>query len=80
MTRGVALVLVLAAGMAIAIAGSWGATRPAATAAWLRNNLRRAPSDENMALVAALTAVFGIFVAILAAIAEIWWLQGVRVP
>ena len=80
MSRGVALVLILALGMAIAILGSWVATRPASAAARLSRLLRRVPSDQNVALLGALTAVAGIFVAILAVIAEIWWLQGVRLP
>jgi hypothetical protein len=80
MTRGVALVLVLALGMAIAIAGTWASTRPASAAAWLRTKLGRDRSEENIAMAGALTAVAGIFIAVVAVIAEIWWLQGVRIP
>ena len=80
MTRGVALALILAGGMAIAILGSYGSTRPASVGSWLRRRLRRAPADQSIALIGAVVATFGIFVTVLAVIAEIWWHQGVRVP
>lgn len=78
MTRGVALVLLLAVGMAIAIVGTWAATRPASAAAWLRKRLGRDRPEADVALAGALTAVVGIFIAVVAVIAEIWWLQGVN--
>jgi hypothetical protein len=80
MTRGVAIVLVLALGMAIAIVGTWAAARPSSAAARLSRHLRRVPSDQNVALLGALTAFLGIFVTVVSVIAEIWWLQGVGVP
>lgn len=80
MTRGAALALVLAAGMAIAIVGTWGSTRPTSVGSWLRRRLRRAPADRSLELIGALVATFGIFVTLAAVIAEIWWYQGVKVP
>jgi len=80
MTRGVALALVLAGGMTIAILGSYASTRPASVGSWLRRRLRRAPADGTLELAGAVLATFGIFVTIVAVIAEIWWHQGVRVP
>jgi hypothetical protein len=80
MTRGVALALVLAAGMAVAILGSICFTRPAATGRGLQRILQRAPSDASIELVGALIASFGILVTLLAVISEIWWLQGVKLP
>jgi len=80
MTRSVALVIVLSLGMAIAVLGTWASTRPASAAAWLRKRLGRDRSEANVALAGALTAVVGIFIAVVAVIAEIWWLQGVKVP
>lgn len=72
--------VVLSVGMALAILGTWASTRPASAAAWLRKRLGRDRSEENVAMAGALTAVLGIFIAVVAVIAEIWWLQGVKVP
>lgn len=80
MSRSVVLALVVATGMVTAIVGTYAATRPASAANRLRKRLPRTPSDENVALAGALTAFVGIFVTVVAVIAEIWWLQGVRVP
>ena len=80
MTRGLALALVLAGGMAVAILGAWGSARPASVGSWLRSRLRRAPADRSVELIGALVATFGIFVTVVAVIAEIWWRQGVKVP
>jgi hypothetical protein len=80
MTRGAALAVVLAAGMAIAIVGAWSSTRPTSVGSWLRRRLRRAPADHSLELIGALVATFGVFVTVVAVIAEIWWHQGVKVP
>ena len=80
MTRGSALALVLAAGMAVAILGAWSSARPTSVGSWLRRRLRRAPADRSLELIGALMATLGIFVTIVAVIAEIWWHQGVAVP
>ena len=80
MTHGVAIVLVLAGGMALALAGSFCANRPGAVEAWLRRVRGRSPSEPALSIVGAVIAAAGIFVAILAVISEIWWLQGVRLP
>lgn len=79
-TRGTALALILAAGMAIAILGSLCSTRPAATGLWLRRVFPRVPSDPSLELIGALAAVLGILVTLLAVISEIWWRQGVKLP
>lgn len=80
MTRGVAIVLVLSGGMALALAGSFCASRPGVVEAWLRRVRGRSPSEPALSIVGAVIAAAGIFVAILAVISEIWWLQGVRLP
>lgn len=72
--------VVLSLGMALAILGTWTSTRPASAAAWLRKRLGRDRSEANVALVGALTAVLGIFLAVVAVIAEIWWRQGIKLP
>jgi hypothetical protein len=75
----VVIVLVFATGIAISILGTYGATRPASVASRLRRRFDRVPADANVALIGALTAAFGIFLAVVGVIAEIWWLQGVPV-
>ena len=80
MSRGLALALILTGGMAVAILGAYGSTRPTSVASWLRRRLRRAPADRSVELIGAIVATLGIFVTVLAVIAEIWWRQGVRVP
>jgi len=79
LTRSVVIVLVFAAGIAISILGTYAATRPASVGTRLRRRFKRVPADANVALIGALTAVFGIFVTAAGVIAEIWWLQGVPV-
>ncbi len=77
MTRSVAIPLVLAFGLLLSIAGSFCSMRPAALRAWLERRFGRAPSQVRVELVGAAVAILGIFVAIVAVICEIWWLQGV---
>ncbi len=80
MTHGTAIVLVFAVGMAVALLGAYCASRPDAIERWLQRRRGRSPSEAALAIAGSLIAAAGIFVAIGAAIAEIWWLQGVRVP
>ena len=80
MTGGAAIALVLAAGMAMAVLGAWGSTRPASVGSWLRRRLRRVPADRSLELIGAVVATLGIFVTVVAVIAEIWRRQGLKLP
>ena len=66
--------------MASAILGAYCTMRPAAVGEWLRGRLRRQPADSTVELAGAAVAIVGIFVTIVAVLAEIWWYQGVTVP
>lgn len=80
MTRAVAIPLLIALGIAITLAGTVCSSRAARVSARWRGRIPGTSSEERVQLIGALTAVFGIFVAVVAVIAEIWWMQGVKLP
>ena len=80
MSRSIAIPLVIAAAMAVAVAGSVCSSRAGALAARFAREGRSWASEGWIQIAGAVVAVVGIFAVILTVIAEIWWLQGVRLP